>query len=180
MSIIRISARYAKALIDLATDRNEMSVIKNDIDNFLVASQNRDLQLFLKSPIIHANKKLSVIQALFGDKLCKTTMAFFDIIIRKGREMYLTDIAKEFIAQYNDLNHISSVKITTATPISEGTLNQIKVKMADADTPVEKLDIETAVNPDIMGGFIIEIGDRLYDASVQRTLEQLKKELIQN
>ncbi len=180
MSIIRISARYAKALIDLATERNELSVVKSDIDTFLIATQNRDLQLFLKSPIIHANTKLSVMQAIFGEKLCQTTMAFFDIIIRKGREMFLTDISKEFVAQYNDMNHIASVKITTATPISEATLSQIKAKIADTNTPVDKLDVETAVNPDILGGFIIEIGDKLYDASIQRTLDQLKKELTQN
>ncbi|MCZ2102003.1 MAG: ATP synthase F1 subunit delta [Chitinophagales bacterium] len=180
MSISRITTRYAKSLIDLAVERNELEPVKKDVEYFLAALQSRDLILFLKSPIIHANKKLSVMQALFGDKLGKMTMAFFDIIIRKGREMYLPEIAHEFIGQYKALNQISTVKITTAIPVSDAVLNEIRAKLADTNTPIEKLDIETQVNPDIMGGFIIEIGDKLYDASVQRTLEQLKKEITQN
>ena len=180
MSISRISERYAKSLIDLAAERNELEPVKRDIEYFLAALQSRDLILFLKSPIIQANKKLSVMQAVFGDKTGKTTMAFFDIIIRKGREMYLPDIARAFITQYKELNEISTVKITTAVPVSDTVLNEIKSKLADTNTPMDKLDIETQVNPDIMGGFIIEIGDKLYDASVQRTLDQLKKELTQN
>ncbi len=180
MSISRISERYAKSLIDLATERNELEPVKRDIEYFLAALQSRDLLLFLKSPIIQANKKLSVMQAVFGDKAGKTTMAFFDIIIRKGREMYLPDIARAFINQYKNLNEISTVKITTAVPVSDKVLNEIKSKLSDTNTPMNKLDIETQINPDIMGGFIIEIGDKLYDASVQRTLDQLKKELTQN
>ncbi|HRO09033.1 MAG TPA: ATP synthase F1 subunit delta [Saprospiraceae bacterium] len=180
MSIIRISARYAKSLLDIASERNELEAVKKDIEYFIAALQNRDMLLFLKSPIIHSNKKLSVMKALFDGKMGKTTMAFFDIVIRKGREMYLPDIAKEFISQYKQLNNISTVKITTATPISDTALNQIKTKLVDDNRPVDKLDIQTEVNPDIMGGFIIEIGDKLYDASVLRSLEQLKKEFSQN
>lgn len=180
MSISRISARYAKSLIDLSIERNELEVVMKDMEYFIAALQNRDLFLFFKSPIIHANKKLTTMKALFDGKMDKTTMAFFDIVIRKGREMYLPDIAREFIHQYKELNHISTVKITTASPITEATLNLIKAKLADADSPMQKLDIHTHVSEDILGGFIIEIGDKLYDSSVQHTLEQLKKEFSQN
>jgi F-type H+-transporting ATPase subunit delta len=178
MSISRISARYAKSLLDLASERNEIESVKKDVDYFLAALKSRDLVLFLKSPIIHASKKLSTFKALFDGKVGNTTMAFFDIIIKKGREMYLPEIAADFVSQYKALNKISTV--TTAEALSDSAKNEITAKLLSSNITMEKLDIRTKVNPDIIGGFVIEVEDRLYDASVAHKLDQLKKEFNVN
>jgi F-type H+-transporting ATPase subunit delta len=180
MSISRISARYAKSLLDLASERNEIESVKKDVDYFLAALKSRDLVLFLKSPIIHASKKLSTFKALFDGKVGNTTMAFFDIIIKKGREMYLPEIAADFVSQYKALNKISTVTITTAEALSDSAKNEITAKLLSSNITMEKLDIRTKVNPDIIGGFVIEVEDRLYDASVAHKLDQLKKEFNVN
>jgi F-type H+-transporting ATPase subunit delta len=180
MSISRISARYAKSLLDLASDRNEIEPVKKDVDYFLAALKSRDLILFLKSPIIHSSKKISVFKALFEGKVGTTTMAFFDIIIKKGREMYLPEIASDFIKQYKYLNKISTITITTASQLSDAAKNEISAKLLSSNITMDKLDIHTKVNSDIIGGFIIEVEDRLYDASVAHKLEQLKKEFSSN
>ncbi|MBK8624291.1 MAG: ATP synthase F1 subunit delta [Saprospiraceae bacterium] len=180
MSVSRISTRYAKSLLDLARDRNELEAVKVDIDNMVQAMKNRDLVLFLKSPIINAGKKLSVFKTLFDGKVGKTTMAFFDIIIKKGREMYLPEICVDFIDQYKFFNRISTVTITTAAPMTEGALNDIKSKLLSSEITMDKLDIVTKVNPDIIGGFVLEVGDKLYDASIIHKLEQVKKEFASN
>lgn len=180
MSISRISSRYAKSLLDLALERNELEDVKKDIDGFSIATKNRDLYLLLKSPIINSAKKLSIFKTLFDGKIGKTTAAFFEIIIKKGREMYLPEIANDFMAQYKDYNKISSVSITTSTPLTEDALSKIKSKLLSSNITMDKLEVTSKVNPDIIGGFIIEVGDRLYDASVIHKLDQLKKEFVGN
>jgi len=90
---------------------------------------NRDLYLLLKSPIINATKKHSIFKALFEGKLSKTTLAFFDIIVTKGREMYLPEITNEFIRQYKVKMKVSTVHLTTAAAVSEQQLADIKNKL---------------------------------------------------
>lgn len=180
MSISRISARYAKSLLDLSCDRNELESVKGDIDYMVEAMKNRDLVLFLKSPIINSGKKLSVFKTLFSDKIGNTSMAFFEIIIKKGREIYLPEICTDFVNQYKFFNKISTVTITTAAPMTDAAMSDIKAKLLSSDVTMDKLDIITKVNPAITGGFIIEVGDKLYDASITHKLEQVKKEFSSN
>ena len=180
MSISRISSRYAKSLLDLARERNELDAVMKDIEYFNEASKNRDLYMLLKSPIVNYGKKLSIFKVLFNDKLGKTTTAFFEIVIKKGRERYLPEIAAEFIAQYKYFNKISSVTITTASPLAAASLTQIKQKLLSSSITMEKLEIIMKVNPELIGGFVIETGDKLYDASVAHKLDQLRKEFVDN
>jgi len=180
MSISRISTRYAKSLLDLALDRNELEAIKNDIAYFDEAVKNRDLYLLLKSPIINAGKKLTIIHAIFDGNIGKTTLAFFDIILKKGREMYLPEISADFMKQYRDFNKISIVKLTTATPLAASTLNEIKSKLLSSTVTMDRLEITEKVDPKIIGGFVIEVGDKLYDASILHKLDEFKKEFSGN
>ena len=180
MSISRISTRYAKSLIDLAIERNELEAVKKDISNFTEALKSRDLYLFLKSPIIPSQKKNSIFRTVFDGKVGKTTMAFFDIIIKKGRETYLPEIATDFLQQYRDYNKISVVKITSATPLSASSREAIKTKLLTSSITLDKLEITEVIDPALIGGFVVEIGDRLYDASISHQLDQLKKQFSDN
>ena len=96
-------------------------------------------------------------------------------MLRKGREGYLPDIAKEFLVQYNALKKISTVKLTTAAPVTEASLAAIKTQLQGSNKTASNIEIETAVNPELIGGFVIEFDDKLYDASVAHKLAQLKK-----
>ncbi len=180
MSVSRISARYAKSLLDLARERNELDSVKADVDYVAKALKSRDLGLFLKSPIINSGKKLSIFKTLFEGKVSNTSMAFFEIIIKKGREMYLPEIIQDFINQYKVLNKISTVTITTATPLTAEALDDIKAKLLASDITMDKLDVNTKVDASLIGGFVVEIGDKLYDASVAHKLEQVRKEFADN
>ncbi|MBK9255952.1 MAG: ATP synthase F1 subunit delta [Saprospiraceae bacterium] len=176
MSISRISQRYAKSLIDLALERNELEAILADIKGFNNVLKNRDFKLLLKSPIINTDKKLNVFKALFEGKINKTTAAFFDIIIKKGREMYLEDITTDFISQYKTLKNITPVRLTTATVLNDSTLAEIRSKLQNTQFAKGNIELTTEVNPELIGGFVIESGDQLYDASILHKLEQLKKD----
>lgn len=180
MSTSRIAARYAKSLIDLSQEQNSLDATLEDIKTFKNAIENRDFYLLLKSPIVNTGKKKDIIKALFEGKLNRLTMMFMDIVLRKGRENYLPEIADEFVAQYKSINKITTIKLTTASPISDSNLQQIKSRILASDASEDSLDIETFVDSNLVGGFVIEIGDKLYDASIAHRLEELRKEFSDN
>ncbi len=180
MSINKIASRYAKSLLDLAKEQNKVDAVLEDVKMFKQATENRDLYLLLKSPIVKTDKKLTILKEIFGGKMDELTMAFVNIITKKGREAYLPEINDEFINQHRILNKISKVIITTAEKLSDADLAGITSKLNASTETQENLEIETKVDPSIIGGFVIEIGDKLYNASVLHKLEQLKKQFSGN
>lgn len=180
MSAQRIATRYAKSLIDLASEQGKLERVLEDVESFNTICQNRDFELMLKSPIINADKKEKIFDQLFKGKYDEMTMAFLKILLKKGREPLLVDIAKAFVAQFKVKKHISSVKVTTAAALSADAIASIKKKLTASSATDDNVELETAVNPDIIGGFVVEFEDKLYDASVAHKLSLLKKEFKDN
>lgn len=180
MSVNRIASRYAKSIIDLATERGELEDVLGDMKGMQKAVENRDLYLLLKSPIIKSDKKLSIFNAIFDGKLNKLSSEFFKIIMKKGREKYIPEIANQFIAQYKHRSHITTIQLTTAHDIDQSILDSIEKRLLDSNVTDQKVEIENKVDESLMGGFILEIGDKLYDDSVKGKLEKLKKAFSKN
>jgi F-type H+-transporting ATPase subunit delta len=176
----RVAGRYAKSLIDLAIERGNLQSVMGDVEQLAASVKNRDLLLMLKSPIINPDKKKQVMKALFGESFDDTTMAFVNICITKGREGILPEIATEALEEYKKMQSITTVKVTTATPLSTEGLEAIRAKLVGSSATANNVNIETAVNPDLIGGYVVEFGDRLYDASVASKLAALKKEFSGN
>ncbi len=176
----RVAGRYAKSLIDLAVERGNLQSVVGDMESLNQAMKNRDLYLMLKSPIINADKKESIMKILFGETFDDVTMAFIKICITKNREDILPEIATDFLAEYKKMQGITTVKVTTAAPLSTEALETLRTKLIDSSMTAKNVEIETIVNPDLIGGYVIEFGDKLYDASVAHKLESLKKEFKGN
>ena len=180
MSVTRIASRYAKSLLDLAKEQGKLERVLEDVQVFQKAADQRDFELLLKSPIVKADKKQAIIKQIFDGKFDPLTMTFMEVILRKGREKYLAPIADEFIAQYKKANHISTIYLTTATPIEAESLQVIKMQLMTSDVTDNKVEIKTKVDPNLIGGFVLEFDDKLYDASVSHKLELLRKEFSGN
>jgi F-type H+-transporting ATPase subunit delta len=180
MSVARIASRYAKSLIDLAVEQDKLDRVMEDVESFSQLTDVRDFYLLMKSPIVKGDKKWSIIKLILKDKYDDMTMAFLKILIDKGRENYLPEIGKEFIKQYRKINHISIVKVKTATTLSEDQMKEIKSKLLASSVTDDKVHLVTEVDPDLIGGFVVEFDDRLYDASVKHQLRKLKKEFESN
>ncbi len=180
MSTIRLASRYAKALIDLAEERGELSSVHGDI-NVLNDSlkSNRDLWLLLKSPIVTTDKKLAVIKGVFGDIFSGTTSAFVDLITKKRRETYLPEIAVSFLDQYKQRNAITSAKLTTATGLTDSLLEQVR-DIVLQHTGKKQVELETTVDPSLIGGFILEFEDKLFDSTISHKLDKLKRGFKKN
>lgn len=175
MSEIQVSSRYAKSLIDLAGEQNALEAVKKDIELFLnTCRENPTLQAVLKNPIIGLDKKAAILDGLFGDKLHQIILSFFKIVIRKGRSGILYAAAKEFINQYNSLKNIVKATVTSATPLSKENLSQIE-EVVKQSTKGEVV-LTTSIDPELIGGFVLKVGDRQFDTSISSKLNKLRKE----
>lgn len=180
MSVTRIATRYAKSLMELAAEQGSLEQVQADMQTLHSAAQNRDLYVFLKSPIIHADKKIATLDALFKGKLDKLTMLYLQLLVNKGREGYLPEITAEFALQYKVRQHITSVTVTSAAPLSEAVMADLRKKLLSSGVTSENLDITTKVDPALIGGFILEFDNKRYDASVAHKLEVLKTQFTKN
>lgn len=180
MSATKLASRYAKSLIDLAKEQGQLDAVHGDMLIFQEACKNNDLKMLLKSPIVNVHKKQQIILAIFGDKFNKISIAFLNLICAKSREEYLPEIAVEFMNLYRAMNGISTVKITTAAALSDSAIEAIKSKLIESKVVSSKLEVGTAVEPDLIGGFVLEFDGNQYDASVSRQLYMLKDRFEDN
>jgi F-type H+-transporting ATPase subunit delta len=180
MSQARISYRYAKSLLDFAIAQNKLDRIYEDILNLKTACSLREFVLMCKSPIIPSGKKEQIFKTIFENHFDPITFGFFSILLKKGREIYTPEIVEDFLLQYEALNKRTRVTLSTATPLGDELIEAIKSKLADSGTTRDHIDLETRIKPELIGGFVLEYEDQLYDASVAHQLHLMRKALSNN
>ncbi|MBC7759300.1 MAG: ATP synthase F1 subunit delta [Phormidesmis sp. FL-bin-119] len=178
MSEIQVATRYAKSLIDLAGEQKAVEAIKKDIELFLETCRaNPELQAILKNPIISLDKKANILDGLFSGKVHDMILSFFRIVVRKGRAEILFGTAKEFITQYNVIKNVVKATVTSASPLSQENISQIE-DVVKKSTNGEVI-LTSIVDPKLIGGFILKVGDKQFDTSISSKLNKLRKEFEQ-
>ena len=176
----RLASRYAKSLLDLTVHNNSLETTLQDMQLIAaVCRQNHDFISMLRSPIIHSDKKHHIMDAIFGTRIHKTTSVFINLLINKGRESNLPEIADAFIGQYNVMKNIKTVKLTTAVAVDDAMKAKILSKI-NAGMPANTVEMQTLVDEDLIGGFILEMEDKLFDASVRKHLNDFKTAVADN
>jgi F-type H+-transporting ATPase subunit delta len=112
-------------------------------------------------------------------KVSELTSVFSNLLVRKGRESDLPEIANAFISQYNSLKGIHQVKLTSAVPVSEELKNSIKERVQKANDFIT-VELETVVDQKLIGGFVLEFNNKQIDASIANDLREIKKQFLQN
>ena len=174
MAVASVAFRYAKSLLDLAEERGiteevhrDMLFFKNTVD------QSRPLALMLKNPIVRSSKKDAVLKLIFGGKINPMSSAFIDIVARKNRESLIEDIAAEYIRLYDEMRGIEHATVITTTPLTDELRIKFKAMVAKT-TGRELVELTEKINPQLIGGYILQLGDRQVDASVKSQLSELK------
>jgi F-type H+-transporting ATPase subunit delta len=170
------ATRYAKSLIDLAIESNQLDAVRNDMKAIeKTCAQNSDFVLFLKSPIIKTDKKIEVLKALFEGKISPLSLSFLNLITSKNREAHIQEITSAFDEQYKANKNIFTAVVTSAKGLDsvskQKVLDLIKSQMNGEVELLEKVDAAA------IGGFILKIGDKQIDRTVARQLSNLKKDL---
>jgi F-type H+-transporting ATPase subunit delta len=175
MKDARAALRYAKAILNLAKETKEESAVKEDMQ-FIAAtiSENNEFEVVLKSPVIKSTQKIKVLNALFADKINPITLGLFHLLQENKRIAMLESIAKQYSIIYDFLMCIQVAKVTTAVPLTEDVEALVLAKIVALTG--YKANLENIVNPAILGGFILRVGDIQYDASISNYLNELRKE----
>lgn len=176
----RVGGRYAKSIKDLAIETNQLQEVYNDM-LFLqrIIKSNRDLASLLKSPIIRADKKIGILNAITEGKTSVLTSTFIRLLVQKGREENLPEIITAFIEQYKEYKNIYPIKLTTAVPVSDE-LKQAIIRKVQNETAMKNIELKTEVEENLLGGFRLELGHVLVDASIIYDLNKIKAQFLNN
>jgi F-type H+-transporting ATPase subunit delta len=178
MSELTVAARYAKALIDLAQEQNSVEEMKNDMELFHHTLRvNPELKAVLANPIVSHSKKIKILDEVFSKKVNKASIAFFKLMVNKSRGEVLYATSQEYINMYDVKNHIIHASVVSATALSAANKEKMVVDIQKATGGTVKLDAK--VDPSLIGGFVLTIGDRQVDTSIANDLRKLKKEFAQ-
>jgi F-type H+-transporting ATPase subunit delta len=180
MSNSRLAGRYAKSLVDLAIEKNQLEAVYADMKYLqAVAKVSREFRNLLVSPVIKSDQKRSIVEALTKGKIGELSALFINLLVTKGREGELVEIAAAFIDQYNEMKGIHRIKLTTAVPVGDEMKKSIETKLK-SERGLANIELETAVDEKLIGGFVLEFNNNLVDASILRDLKDIKKQFSQN
>ncbi|MEJ7737681.1 MAG: ATP synthase F1 subunit delta [Chitinophagaceae bacterium] len=176
----RLAGRYAKSLLDLAVENNQLENVYKDMLYLQdICKTSKEFVTLLRSPVIKSDKKAQIMEAITKGKVGTLTASFNSLMISKGREQTLPEIVFAFIDMYNDIKGIHKVKLTTAQPVSEE-LKQSIIDKFTSSTSFQYIELETVIREELVGGFIVEFNNNMVDASVLRDLKDIKKQFQDN
>lgn len=175
MTGTRAAARYAKAILEMAQASGSAAQVNDDMG--LIAAtinDNAELNGFINSPTIRGEVKESALKEVFASS-ANITQGLFKLLLENKRFELLGAIATEYKKQYDQMNGVEEATVTTAFPITP----ELEAKVIDKikELSDKKITLKNIVDPAIIGGFILRIGDRQFNASVANRLLKLKREL---
>lgn len=173
MLLSKASGRYAKALLELAEDHNvleqtlqDVLLIKETIDG------SRDLLIVLQSPVIKPEKKVAILEDIFGGAVNDLVHKFITLIAQKNRQSMIDEIVNSFIEIYNDHVGIIEAQVSVAKKLTDKQLERVTSRIAEVTG--KKVQVSENVDEDLRGGMSIKIADTVYDGTVKHKLEQLE------
>lgn len=176
----RLATRYAKSLIDLAIEKNQLEEVYADMSWInRVTKSNRDFVNLLRSPVIKGDTKKKILEAITGGRISELTAAFNRLLITKGRESDLPEISAAVVTAYKVKKNIQTIKLTTPVPISDAVKTEI-ISQVKKTGDFQHVELEEKINPDLIGGFVLQVGDKLVDASVAYDLKNIAKQFENN
>jgi len=178
MSGARASIRYAKAILSLATDKKSAESVNNDMKLMAnTMSENIELNDVLTNAVIKAEVKKAVLLKIFP-KLNSISTDLFDVLITNKRVDILPEIAIQYSVLFDAVNGKEKAKVTTAIPMTK----ELEAKVLDKvrELTNKEVTLENIVDESIIGGFILRVGDKQYNASISNKLNKLKREFTLN
>lgn len=171
----KAAVRYAQSLLQLAIEQSSLSKVKDDmvlVKETCAASD--DLSMMLSSSIIKTDVKQRALKAVFEKSISKLSMDFIAMLADKNRESILEAVASSFIMLYNEKEGIVEAIVTSAQALSNEDKKQLEASLASFGKTIA---IKEKIDPSIIGGIKIRVGDLRLDASIRKKLNTLKQEI---
>jgi F-type H+-transporting ATPase subunit delta len=176
MNDSKISVRYSRAIFQSAAEKNILDKVYQDMIFISEICRAPETKEFLQSPIISPSKKQAIFHKMFDGNVEKITLSLIDITVKNGRESFIPAIARNFIHETKKYRGITESVLTTAVKVDD----IVKKQITDLISEIFKTTVELkeTIDPEIIGGFILQIDDNYIDASIKNKLRKIKKELI--
>jgi len=174
----KINTRYAKAFFTLAKDKGLTSEFRKDAGLIAhVCASSIDFNLMLESPIVKTSQKVKAIKSIFTDKINRLSLKFLILIAENKREKNIPGIFRNLEELYRKEEGIKAAVITSAQTLDDVVLRQIS-QLLEVEFNA-KVELSQKVNPELIGGFVLRVEDKQYDASVSTLLKKIKEKLLQ-
>ncbi|WP_157208650.1 ATP synthase F1 subunit delta [Mariniflexile maritimum] len=178
MAGARAAIRYAKAVLSLATDRGTADTVNNDMKLIVdTIAQNKNLSDTLQSPVIGATTKKTILLEVFKNTN-KTTLSLLETLAANNRIAILGDVASKYSQLFDQSKGIQLATVTTAVPLTDALKQQVLAKAKELTG--KDIEVQGIVDENIIGGFILRVGDIQYNASIANQLNKLKREFTLN
>jgi F-type H+-transporting ATPase subunit delta len=176
----KVAVRYARSILELARERGIAEQINNDMLLVINTVQSsRELAAVLHNPTIRGDKKLAILNQIFGTRVDALSLSFMQMIARKRREGYLPAIAKQYNTLYKQSKGVETVVVTTAAGLDDKLREEVYALIRKS-THAETIELIEQVDKSLIGGFVLRLGDRQFDASIAKSLGKFSKELLSN
>jgi F-type H+-transporting ATPase subunit delta len=176
----RVASRYAKSLLDLAVEKGQLEQVYKDMLYLQQLTKgSREFVSLLRSPVVNSDVKKKAVDAVTKGNVGELTTAFTTLLITKARESVLPEMINAFIEQYKAHKHIQTVKLTTAAPIADSVKKSI-IEQVKKTGHYENIDLVEVIDPNIIGGFVLQAGDKLVDASIAYDLKTISRQFENN
>ncbi len=175
----RITRRYAKALFELANEKNQFTKVTQDLNTIQeVCLQSKDFTRVLDSPVIPEKEKKQVISQLFRGRLHPLSFNFLELLLEKNRESFLPGIIKHFKKLADESQGIIRGDLRTAYPFDKEQMSALK-KRLDRITG-KNVILHQNINPELLGGFMVRLNDTVIDTSIKNQLLKMRENLLSN
>ena len=177
MNTGHIATRYATALLEYAIEKEQVEEVYTRVKMLsAVFLEVPGLRNALQDLSVPKQEKRKIMHIACGESLPSTLEEMMDLILQNEREEHLQSIAQRFIDIYRDRFRIQAGKLITAVPVEDNTRNKLVERIQQITG--ENFEIESVVDPDLIGGFVLKLDDYRWDASVTGELQRLKKSLV--
>lgn len=178
MSSYNIATRYANALMELATEKNVLKQVADDMELvFNGIASSKELRTILKSPVIKTEKKEAILNAIFNSKIGDVSANFIQFVVKKNRGNLIYDILKRFKELYYLRINRVEAQVVSSVELTEQQKDQLR-KSLEQYTQKDVTSL-FSIDDSIIGGFIVKINDTLLDASIKQQLNKLRKKLLE-
>ena len=170
-----IASVYARSLFEVAKEQDKLDKVRDELGEFVDAlNESRELQVFLFSPYFSTREKSEGLdKAISGAD--ETTVNFLKLLIEKHRMPVLFRVRAELDQLWEDENRLLPVTVTSAVELPKATVKQIGDRIAEQTG--RQVELSSSVDPDVLGGLMVRVGNMVLDATVRNRLEQLRKQV---
>lgn len=164
---------YAEALMSVAQAHNLTDRIGEDVHSLLnLLESSEELRIFLDSPVVQAKDKKAVLQRLAAEQVHPYTLNILMMLVERRRIIFLEGICKHYQALLRQLNQTALAEVTSAVALTEAQQQSVRERVMGM-VGARQVELETKIDPDLIGGVIIKVGSQVIDASLRGQLRRI-------